>query len=185
MCPERSLELPNFGLVGNRALPKRCQQRSATHSHPCEVVSARSLTGPFADVGPRAASGEWSSAFVPVIRRLTRRADCVATVAGALYSGSCVPTHNRLQTRWPRAVAHPQLPQSRTCGTPASGSSADGFATSDTHCVPRAVGVKDDSPVSDGIAPSSCVHGANVGRATCATRVPPQDESVITPGHCP
>ena len=31
---------------------------------------------------------------------------------------------------WPRAVTHPGLPQSRTGGTPASGSSADGFATS-------------------------------------------------------
>lgn len=33
-------------------------------------------------------------------------------------------------TGWLRAVTHPELPQIRTCGFPASGSSGHGFATS-------------------------------------------------------
>jgi len=36
---------------------------------------------------------------------------------------------------WPRVIAHPGLPQIRTCRTTASGSSGDSFASRSTHGV--------------------------------------------------
>jgi len=53
-----------------------------------------------------------------------------------------------MTTGWLRVVAHPELPQIRTCGIPAYGSSNHGFATSQARCTTGAGSGKRDSSLT-------------------------------------